>query len=222
MKSLVHNNTILHDVVRKELKIMFRIPALLIVAVALSLYGYRSSAQAPATLNSGDTIRFREHIVVLSKPALDTIGREGGQPILVQRDRTPQNVDGDTIYSYLPQGPVSKDGPNWQDALFLWLRRDLSRLDDGQYSLRVPDIVIDRKGRVAHYGRLALLQELTDHRGYRPVDSTFRDSLNREMEDFLNTFEFLPALHEGRPAATVIHFHHTVFVKDHQAVMTRQ
>lgn len=200
---------------RLHLTFLFFLHVIALAFCNISSFAQVTAAPPPVRV---DTIRSGDHTIVLRNIGFDTISTGSDQLIVAIQGPVFQTLDGDSIYTYLPQGPVSKDGPNWQDALFLWLRPEMARLDDGEYSLRIPDMVVGREGRIVYHSR-PTLQKRGPGQGYQPVDSASYQELTRQAKAFLDDYEFLPALHEGRPAATVIHFHHTIFVKDHQAVM---
>lgn len=189
---------------------------LVLVALAVHL---SISAQVSSPRRGGDTISFREHIVVFNTPKPDTLpaSDQSAFPVVMLAAPAPETIDGVPVHRQVDHPPFSADGINWEDALFYHVRRKVAALEDGRYRLGIYNLVAGKEGRIVYY-ELQGIARFHPRKGiYETLSGPLPDEINREIAGFLDGLTLIPAVLNSRPVAAAIRFPRSILVQGHAA-----
>jgi hypothetical protein len=138
-----------------------------------------------------------------------------GQPIYGEEIRYEAVNGRSTILSPIFKGQIN------DPVLFLFsrLENDLSKLEDGLYSLDLRRLVVDDKGNLAYYESKGIIAEAVGGRAFSFISDDLRSTINRQLFGLLDgALKFKPAMDlEGTPINARLELRaYDIEVKDHK------
>jgi hypothetical protein len=111
-----------------------------------------------------------------------------------------------------------------EQIFFAKLKNELSKLEDGYYTFRVNDLVIDEQGKVAYFESRSI-DALPETSGdYPKISNEVKEQINQTLEEILNGFDrFKPALKNGKAINVRLSLgNYEIKVKNHQAKLVER
>lgn len=156
---------------------------------------------------SGDTVYFNDNVFLVKEvPPFDTImvlnPVTGKQDMMIASNLMPYMINGDPIYTYkdVNTPPTFKDNTvkDFRKQLIKSIEDIFERFKDGDYTLDLGTMVLDRKGKLAFYNvRITANEQQADP----AILEEMRKAENKVAKELDGFPAFTPATKDGKNVA---------------------
>lgn len=150
-------------------------------------------------------------------------------------EKVPVKINNQVIYGneshfLIPKFETDYSSPVLQSAryldeyLFVNLKNELSKLEDGRYELRLNNLVVDDKGKIAFFDQAAIEPYLSPDDKELIYRKEVRQSLQKRLLDILQgPIQFKPAMKNGKPVNVRFHLEgFLISVKNHEVKLVER
>lgn len=191
-------------------KLLLALPMLLLCMALFTKVGFSEDF-----IQDGDKITYRGNVIEMSKALHDTMYIENPatgaiEMRIVTLTPRPLTINGNKIHrSEDVTMPATYDGTTTnglQGYLFKKIQLELNRLPDGEYSINVDGVVIDKTGKVAFFSKPMVFPPRNMNLNNVDADTKKQlEDINKKITDVLNDApKFTPAQLDGQPVAMCI------------------
>jgi len=126
-------------------------------------------------------------------------------------EKVPVKINGKMIYGNEPQfmiskfesdfrAPIINSGKHLDEYLFLNLKDELDKLDDGVYAFRLNNLVIDDKGKIAFFDMATLDLDMSPDEKRPNYSEQSKQIIEKKFREILESpILFKPAIKNGKP-----------------------
>ena len=203
--------------------------AIVVVAAVLLIFvilGVRSCfKKTPPKLNEAEIFEAQKAIAENDRKVMEKVLVEK-VPVKINN----QVIYGNESHFLIPKFETDYSSPVLQSAryldeyLFVNLKNELSKLEDGRYELRLNNLVIDDKGKIAFFDQAAIEPYLSPDDKELIYRNELRQSLEKRLLDILQgPIQFKPAMKNGKPVNVRFHLEgFLISVKNHEVKLVER